>query len=35
VVERVYPGSPAESAGLRVHDILLEANRQEIIMRGR
>jgi serine protease Do len=30
VVERVYPGSPAEAAGLRVRDVLLEANRQKI-----
>jgi serine protease Do len=30
VVERVYPGSPAETAGLRVNDVLLEANRQRI-----
>jgi S1-C subfamily serine protease len=30
MVARVYPGSPAETAGLRVGDMILEANRRKI-----
>jgi S1-C subfamily serine protease len=31
IVERVYPGSPADEAGLCARDVILEANRQKII----
>jgi len=30
IITQVYPGSPAESAGLQQYDVVLEANRQKI-----
>jgi len=30
VIQQVYPGSPADAAGLRTYDVILEANKQSI-----